>query len=48
MRKPDTPIIGRQNQERSMSVVWKTYRAGPDERAWERAPYNVRAEDGQQ
>jgi hypothetical protein len=41
-------MIGRLNREQSMSVVWNTYRAGPDEAAWERATYDIRAEDDQQ
>jgi hypothetical protein len=36
------------HREHEMGVVWKTYRVGPDEGAWEPASYNVRTEDGQE
>jgi hypothetical protein len=45
---PDTSMMANPSREPYMSVVWKTYRVGPDEGAWEPAAYNVHTEDGQE
>jgi hypothetical protein len=45
-KSPSTGI--KQDREHDMGVVWKTYRIGPDEGAWEPASYNFRTEDGQE
>jgi subfamily B ATP-binding cassette protein HlyB/CyaB len=41
-------MMANPSREPYMSVVWKTYRDGPDEGAWEPAAYNVHTEDGQE